>query len=59
MANEYDRPLTDEEFVEIGELLASIPEPWESMEPDSKDQLVFLQLSSFSRNPYRQAPGCR
>lgn len=29
MANEYDRPLTDEEFVEIGELLASIPEPWE------------------------------
>ena len=37
MANEYDRPLTDEEFVEIGELLASIPEPWESMEPDRMD----------------------
>ena len=37
MANDYDKPLTDEEFVEIGELLASIPEPWESMEPDRMD----------------------
>ena len=37
MANKYDKPLTDDEFVEIGELLASIPEPWESMEPDRMD----------------------
>lgn len=37
MANKYDKPLTDDELVEIGELLASIPEPWESMEPDRMD----------------------
>ena len=37
MANPFDKPLTDDEFVEIGELLASIPEPFEPMEPDRMD----------------------
>ena len=35
--NFYDKPLSDEEFVEIGELLALMPEPYESMEPDRMD----------------------
>ena len=35
--NFYDKPLSDEEFVEIGELLALMPEPYESMEPDRLD----------------------
>lgn len=33
----YEQPLTDDEFVEIGELLAAIPAPHESMEPDRMD----------------------
>lgn len=35
--NRYDTPLNDDEFVEIGELLARIPEPYEPMEPDAMD----------------------
>lgn len=35
--NPYDRPLTDDEYVELGELLASMPEPYESMEADRMD----------------------
>ena len=31
MTNPYDVPLSDDEFVERGELLAAIPEPFESM----------------------------
>lgn len=37
MTNPYDVPLSDDEFVELGELLASIPEPFESMEADRMD----------------------
>lgn len=37
MTNYYDTPLNDEEFVEIGELLAEIPEPYEPMEADAMD----------------------
>lgn len=33
----YDKPLSDDEFVELGELLASIPENFEPMEPDRMD----------------------
>lgn len=33
----YDKPLSDDEFVELGELLASIPEDFEPMEPDRMD----------------------
>ncbi|MDO5530403.1 YecA family protein [Sutterella sp.] len=35
--NPYDVPLSDDEFVEIGELLAQIEEPYESMEADRMD----------------------
>ncbi len=33
----YDTPLNDDEFIEIGELLAQIPEPFEPMEADTLD----------------------
>ena len=44
MANPFDKPLTDDEFVEIGELLASIPEPYEPMEPDRMDGFLTALL---------------
>ena len=44
MANPFDKPLTDDEFVEIGELLASIPEPFEPMEPDRMDGFLTALL---------------
>lgn len=37
MTNPYDKPLSEDEFVELGELLAGIEEPFESMEPDRMD----------------------
>lgn len=37
MNNPYDKPLSEDEFVELGELLAGIEEPYESMEPDRMD----------------------
>lgn len=33
----YDQPLSDDEFVELGERLAAIPEPFEPMEADRLD----------------------
>ena len=33
----FDRPLSDEEFILLGELLAGIPEPYEPMEADHLD----------------------
>lgn len=35
--NPFDRPLSDDEFVELGELLAAMPEPFEPMEADHMD----------------------
>lgn len=37
MTTPFDRPLSDEEFVLLGELLAGIPEPYEPMEADHLD----------------------
>ena len=34
MSNSYEKPLNDDEFVELGELLAAMPEPFEPMEKD-------------------------
>ena len=48
MANPFDKPLTDDEFVEIGELLASIPEPFEPMEPDRMDGFLTALGNSFA-----------
>ena len=50
--NFYDKPLSDEEFVEIGELLALMPEPYESMEPDRMDGF----LTSIALLPEPVAP---
>ena len=50
--NFYDKPLSDEEFVEIGELLALMPEPYESMEPDRMDGF----LTAIARLPEPVAP---
>ena len=33
MSNSYEKPLNDDEFVELGELLAAMPEPFEPMSP--------------------------
>ncbi len=37
MMKNYEYPLNDDEFVELGELLASFPEPFEPMEADYLD----------------------
>lgn len=38
MSNDpYNKPLSDEEFIELGELLASLPEKFEPMEADRMD----------------------
>lgn len=44
MSNSYEKPLTDAEFVELGELLASMPEPFEPMEPDYMDGFLTALL---------------
>lgn len=44
MSNRFEKPLNDEEFVELGELLASIPEPYEPMEPDYLDGFLTALL---------------
>lgn len=44
MSTSFDLPLSDDEFVEIGELLASIPEPFEPMEPDHMDGFLTALL---------------
>ena len=36
MSNSYEKPLNDAEFVELGELLAAMPEPFEPMEPSEE-----------------------
>ncbi len=42
--NSYERPLNDDEFIELGELLASIPEPFEPMEADYLDGFLTALL---------------
>ena len=44
MSNYYEKPLSDNEFVELGELLASVPEPFEPMEPDVMDGFLTALL---------------
>ena len=57
MSNSYEKPLNDDEFVELGELLAAMPEPfephefsaatrdpWEPMEPDYMDGFLTALL---------------
>lgn len=42
--NSFETPLKANEFVELGELLASIPEPFEPMEPDYLDGFLTALL---------------
>ena len=44
MSNSYEKPLNDDEFVELGELLAAMPEPFEPMEPDYMDGFLTALL---------------
>ena len=44
MSNYYEKPLTDDEFVELGELLAAMPEPYEPMEADVMDGFLTALL---------------
>lgn len=48
----FDQPLSEDEFVELGELLAQIPEPFDSMEADHLDGF----LTAIACFPLRQAP---
>lgn len=57
MPNSFDKPLSDDEFVEIGELLASIPEPYEPMEADQMDGfLTALLLLPIEPSPQAWMP---
>lgn len=44
MSNTFEKPLRDDEFIELGELLASIPDPFEPMEPDYMDGFLTALL---------------
>lgn len=44
MSNYFEKPLSDNEFVELGELLASVPDPFDPMEPDVMDGFLTALL---------------
>ncbi len=44
MTNPFEKPLNDDEFIELGELLAGIPEPFQPMEADYLDGFLTALL---------------